>query len=117
VYLSEDNGRTWPHSAAFPDARHIVFSCILGNGNVLFSSLARLYLSTDNLRTIQQVTVKRPDGSDYLPHQPQNPANPGWYFHTISGVNTWNVNGTEMLVWGNYCKVIGGAAPVNIYYS
>jgi hypothetical protein len=22
-----------------------------------------------------------------------------------------------MLVWGNYCNVIGGAAPVNIYYS
>jgi hypothetical protein len=26
VFLSEDNGRTWPHSIAFPDARHIVFS-------------------------------------------------------------------------------------------
>ncbi len=117
VYLSEDNGRTWPHSAAFADARHIVFSCILGNGNVLFSSLAKLYLSTDSLQTIQQVTVKQPDGSDYLPHEPQNPANPGWYFHTISGVNTWNVKGTEMLVWGNYCNVIGGATPVNIYYS
>jgi len=25
VFLSEDNGRTWPHSIAFPDARHIVF--------------------------------------------------------------------------------------------
>jgi len=23
----------------------------------------------------------------------------------------------EMLVWGNYCNVLGGAAPVNIYYS
>ena len=22
-----------------------------------------------------------------------------------------------MLVWGNYCNVVGGAAPVNIYYS
>ena len=28
VLLSEDNGHTWPHSAEFPDARHIVFSCI-----------------------------------------------------------------------------------------
>ena len=41
VFLSEDNGRTWPHSVAFPDARHIVFSCILKNGNILFSALAK----------------------------------------------------------------------------
>ena len=28
VFLSEDNGHTWPHSIAFPDARHITFSRI-----------------------------------------------------------------------------------------
>ena len=50
VFLSEDNGRTWPHSIAFPDARHIVFSCILKNGNVLFSALARLYLSPRSVK-------------------------------------------------------------------
>ena len=27
------------------------------------------------------------------------------------------MNGAEMLVWGNYCNVIGGPVPVNIYYS
>ena len=117
VLLSEDNGRTWSHSAAFPDARHIVFSYILKNGNILFSALAKLYLSTDNLKTYKQITVKNPDGSDYVPHTPQNPANPGWYFHCLSGVSTWDVHGSEMLVWGNYCNVIGGATPVNIYYS
>jgi hypothetical protein len=117
VFLSEDNGRTWPHSAAFTDARHIVFSQIMKNGNVLFSAMAKLYLSTDNLRTYNEITVKRADGSDYLPHTPQNPANPGWYFHGLSGVNSWDVHGKEMLVWGNYCNVIGGATPVNIYYS
>jgi hypothetical protein len=117
VFLSEDNGHTWPHSTAFPDARHIVFSCILKNGNILFSALAKLYLSTDNLKTYQPITVKNADGSDYPVHKPQNPANPGWYFHSLTGVNTWDVNGREMLAWGNYCNVIGGASPVNIYYS
>lgn len=117
VLLSEDNGRTWPHRIAFPDARDIVFSCILQNGNVLFSALAKLYLSTDNLQSYRPVTVKNADGTDYLPHAPQNPAHPGWYFHSLTGVNTWDVHGREMLVWGNYCNVIGGAAPVNIYYS
>jgi hypothetical protein len=27
------------------------------------------------------------------------------------------VNGKEMMVWGNYCNVLGGATPVHIYYS
>ncbi|MDD4267649.1 MAG: hypothetical protein PHO07_06635 [Pirellulales bacterium] len=117
VLLSEDNGRTWPHRAAFPDARQIVFSCILRNGNVLFSAQAKLYLSTDNLKTYRQITVKNRDGSDYLPHTPKNAGLPGWYFHSLSGDNTFDVNGSEMLIWGNYCNVIGGASPVNIYYS
>ncbi|MEO8962727.1 MAG: hypothetical protein ABI325_12655 [Ginsengibacter sp.] len=29
----------------------------------------------------------------------------------------WIINGHEMLVWGNYPNVLGGAAPQNIYYS
>ena len=117
VLLSEDNGRTWPHSAAFADARQIVFSTILKNGNILFSALAKLYLSTDNLKTYAPLTIKNADGSDYVPHTPKNPDLPGWYFHSLTGVNTWDVGGKEMLVWGNYCNVIGGASPVNIYYS
>jgi len=117
VFLSEGNGHTWPHSIAFPNARHIVFSCILKNGNILFSALAKLYLSTDNLKTYKQVTVKDTDGKAYIPHTPKNPARPGWYFHSLDGVHTWDVKGVEMLVWGNYCNVIGGATPVNIYYS
>jgi hypothetical protein len=117
VVLSEDNGRTWPHRLAFPDARHVTFSAILGSGDLLFATRAQLYLSTDNLRTCRPITVRDVDGSDYLPHTPVNPDQPGWYFHSLSGVNTWDVNGVEMLVWGNYCNVLGGATPVNIYYS
>ncbi len=117
VLLSEDNGRTWPHRAAFADAKHIVFSVILESGNILFSALAKLYLSTDNLKTYKEVTVKDRDGSDYIQHTPKNPENPGWYFHSLAGMTTFDVKGSEMLIWGNYCNVIGGATPVNIYYS
>ncbi len=117
IFLSEDNGHTWPHSAAFPAARLIDFSHILNNGNILFATGAKLYLSTDNLKTYRQITVKAKDGSDYIPHTPKNPDLPGWYFHTLPGVVSWDVNGAEMMVWGNYCNVIGGATPVNIYYS
>ncbi|MBT3286991.1 MAG: hypothetical protein HN380_06555 [Victivallales bacterium] len=117
VLLSEDCGRTWPHRAPFADAANVTFSCILGNGNILFATQAKLFLSTDNLQTIEPITVQNADGSDYLPHVPLDPAKPGWYFHTLSGQNCFEVNGSEMVIWGNYCNVVGGAAPVNIYYS
>ena len=117
IFFSQDNGRTWPHTAEFPNADNITFSCILKNGNILFATRAKLYLSTDRLKSHRQIIVKNHDGSDYLPHKPQNPDRPGWYFHPLDGVHTWDVGGKEMLVWGNYCNVLGGAAPVNIYYS
>jgi len=117
IFLSEDNSRTWAHSSAFPEAENITFSVLLKNGNVLFATLNRLFLSNDNLKTYRPVTVKNRDGSDYLPHTPQNPELPGWYFHPLDGVHTWEIDGREMLVWGNYCNVLGGHVPVNIYYS
>ena len=117
IFLSEDNAKTWAHSAEFPDADAITFSVILKNGNILFATSAQLFLSTDNLKTHRAITVKRSDGSDYLPHKPVSPELPGWYFHSLDGEHCFEVNGREMLVWGNYCNVVGGAVPVNIYYS
>jgi hypothetical protein len=117
IFLSEDNARSWPHSIAFPSAHNITFSAILRNGNILFATRSGLYISTDNLKTYHPVTVKDDSGAAYIPHKPKHPEYPGWYFHPLDGVHTWDVNGAEMLVWGNYCNVLGGAAPVNIYYS
>ena len=117
ILLSEDNGKTWPHTKEFPNAKNITFSCILKNGNVLFATRTKLYLSTDNLKTYKQITVKDQKGRDYLPHTPRDPNQPGWYFHPLDGVHTWDVDGREMLVWGNYCNVLGGPVPINIYYS
>jgi hypothetical protein len=117
LVLSEDNGRTWPHRLAFPDAPLLSFSHILKNGNVLFATGAKLFISTDNLKTYKPVVLKDAKGNEYVPHTPRNPENPGWYFHTLCGVISWEIGGKEMLVWGNYCNVLGGATPVNIYYS
>lgn len=117
IFLSKDNSRTWYRRAEFPNAQMITFSHIFGNDNILFATQAKIYLSSDNLRSYKEITIKQPDGSDYIPHTPQNPENPGWYFHTLTGVDSWRIGGKEMLVWGNYCNVIGGATPSNIYYS
>src|ERR1700677_1920600 len=51
IFLSEDNGNTWAHSAEFGEAESITWSVILKNGNILFATRAQLFLSTDNLQT------------------------------------------------------------------
>jgi hypothetical protein len=117
IFLSEDNGHHWPHSADFPDATRITFSHILKNGNIVFATGSKLYLSTNKLKSYREIVVKAKDGSNYVPHTPKNPDLPGWYFHTLPGTVSWDVKGKEMMVWGNYCNVLGGATPVNIYYS
>src|SRR4051812_37362456 len=38
VFLSEDNGKTWPHRAEFSEAENITISVLLKNGNVLFAT-------------------------------------------------------------------------------
>ena len=68
IFLSKDNARTWPHSSEFPNAKNITFSCILKNGNILFATRTKLYLSSDNLKTHKQIIVKDQAGRDYLPH-------------------------------------------------
>lgn len=117
IMLSEDCGQTWPHLAEFPEAQNITFSVLLKNGNVLFATRERLFLSTDNLKSHREIIVKQSDGSAYLPHTPVKADQPGWYFHSLDGEHCFDVGGKEMLVWGNYCNVLGGAVPVNIYYS
>ncbi len=117
VMLSEDCGKTWPHVADFEAASDITFSVILKNGNVIFATRERLFLSTDNLKSHREITVKGLNGSDYLPHTPVDPNLPGWYFHSLDGEHCFEVKGMEMLIWGNYCNVLGGMVPVNIYYS
>ena len=51
IFLSEDNAKTWAHSAPFPEAENITLSVILKNGNILFATREKLFLSTDNLAT------------------------------------------------------------------
>src|ERR1700752_3344276 len=71
IFLSEDNAQSWAHSAAFPEADNITFSCFLKSGNILFATREKLFLSSDNLKTHRQIIVKNRDGADYLPHMPR----------------------------------------------
>ncbi len=118
VFLSEDNARTWPREADFADAENIQFSSLLENGNLVFATQRRIFLATDNLATIREITVRDRDGSDYRPHTLREGEVPGWYFYSLDGIHTFQVKDVgEMLIWGNYCNVRTGPTPPNIYYS
>ena len=101
VFLSEDNAKSWTHSADFADAENIMFSSILASGNIVFATRTKTYVSTDNLKTYRELTVKGRDGSPYLPHVPRDPNKPGSYFYSIDGIHTFKNDGGEMLIWGN----------------
>ena len=117
IYFSNDNAHTWTRSLDFPDAAKLNFSCIFGNGNIVFATRGKIYVSTDSLKSYRELKVLDRDGSDYLPHTPKDPEKAGWYFYSLDGVHTWEVDGREMMVWGNYCNVKSEAVPVNLYYS
>ncbi|MDD2636482.1 MAG: hypothetical protein PHW82_13405 [Bacteroidales bacterium] len=117
ILLSDNNSHTWRYKKEFSDAKNITYSHIFNDGTVLFGTREKLYLCKKKLKSYKEIIVKDAEGNDYLPHTPQNPDNPGWYFNTLTGADSWIIKGKEMLVWGNYCNVRGGAAPVNIYYT
>ncbi|HBJ87723.1 MAG TPA: hypothetical protein DDZ88_28480 [Verrucomicrobiales bacterium] len=117
IHLSEDNAQTWKHEADFADAEDIQFSSLLGNGRVVFATQRRIFTGNEDLTGIQEVTVLDHHGEEYRPHLLREGEKPGWYFYSLDGVHTFEVEGREMLIWGNYCNVGTGPVPANIYYS
>ncbi len=50
-------------TAAFPDAENITFSCILGNGNILFATREELFLihkPADAVRFVEEEANQSP---------------------------------------------------------
>lgn len=117
LHHSGDNARTWSRGVDFPDAGQLEFSCLLESGNIVFATRRKIYLSTDHLASYRELTVVDTDGSAYVPHTPRDEAQAGTYFYSLDGIHTFDVNGREMLIWGNYCNVRSEPVPVNIYYS
>ena len=117
IFLSEDCSKTWSRSAEFADAENIEFSAFLANGNLVFGTKSKLYLSTDNLKTHREIIVRDLDGSEYQPAAPRDVKRAPSSFYPLDGIHTFQVAGKEMLIWGNYCNVRSEPVPVNIYYS
>jgi hypothetical protein len=117
IHLSEDNARTWSRGVAFADAAQIDFSCLLADGNIVFATRSRIFVSTDRLRSYRELTVHDEAGRPFVPRPPRNLAKAGWHFYSLDGRHTFPVGGREMLVWGSYCNVRSEPVPANIYYS
>ncbi|MDZ4849161.1 MAG: hypothetical protein SGI77_07690 [Pirellulaceae bacterium] len=117
IFLSEDNARTWTHTADFAEAENIQFSCLLRNGKVVFATARQIFIGSEDLSTIRELTVMDRRDKDYLPHKLSDGEKPGWYFYSLDGIHTFDVQGREILIWGNYANVSTGPVPANIYYS
>ena len=113
---SVDNSETFNRSMPYAEADKINNAHILKNGNILFTTKDnKIFLTNYNLDFITEKTVIKEDGSEMIPHTPANPAYPGRYFYTHRYMQPSNE--TDLYLWGNYCNVNYGAAPVNIYYT
>jgi len=117
VFLSLDNGLTYPYKNYNLDAENITFGVMYSNNAILLaSSSKKLYVSYDSLQTITERTLKDTSGNDYVYHTPVNLLFPGEYFKVIDIPKTFIDNGIEMFLIGNYGN-IQQANPTNIYYS
>jgi hypothetical protein len=74
-------------------------------------------VANDDLSLVRELTILDRDGNDYIPHELREGEKPGWYFYSLDGVHTFDVQGREILIWGNYANVGTGPVPENIYYS
>ena len=118
LFVSEDNSRTWSHTAPFEEAGAIQFSSILEDGSIVFATQRRIFQAAADLSEIEERIVLDESGEPYAIHPLRENEVPGWYFYSLDGIHTFEVKGVgEMLIWGNYCNVGTGPVPVNLYYS
>lgn len=114
IEFSQDSGQTWV-SRLWTDSNDIDFSYIFDDGKVLIAVQDKIYQWVDKTQDPVEITVKRVDGSNYIPHTPVNPNLRGGYFHNIRWISKMYPNNVERPVWGNYCNVFFGACPANFY--
>lgn len=106
LMLSNDGGLTYPITKITnPTISIITFAHLFENGNILFADETKCYYSIDNLLTYSQSTTKGISGSNFIPNTVSN--------FRSSGNDNANINGNEILVWGNYTL----DTEVNAWYS
>jgi len=117
IFMSLDNGLSYPYKIQNSDAENITFGVMYTNNAIFLASKSKnLYVSYDSLSSIIERTLKDTSGSDYVYHTPVNPTYPGEYYKIIDIQRTYIDNGLEMLFFGNYGNVQEANATL-VYYS
>lgn len=118
LYLSADNGATWPYSIAFASGcDNIMTAWVFKDGSVFVAIRQnKIFGSADLLSTLPEMTCMDTDGVTPMTfHEPVNASYPGPYFTTFRG-NSFVQDGIEVFVFGTYPHHHNyGAAPIKIY--
>ena len=118
IYYSTDGGATVASQTANPNNTILDFAHIFDNGKIIFSDKTnKIYKTTTSFTTVTEMTPTK-NGSTYVLHTPANATFPGNYYRYL-GVKRkqYLSDGTEIIVWGNYCNVFQGASPSIVWYS
>lgn len=109
--LSVDSGAAYPYSINSPKNGLVpTFAHIFQNGNILVGFEQNIYLSTDNLASLNEITVKALGGSDYVPTNNS-------YFYFVNRPNII-VDGVEMFIFGTYDTAAETAhVNIDIFYT
>lgn len=115
--ISYDNSITFTKSLAITNANKIINGYIFKNGNIMLSTTDnKIFLTNFNLDFYIEKTVYKADGvTPYPIHTPQNASFPGRYFYTHKYMAQEDEN--DVYMFGNYCSVNLGAAPVILVYT
>lgn len=135
LYWSNDHGLSWTSIAWGTQYSANVavydkwpgFAYIWDDGTLNFATHKVMYRSVDGLANLTSPAIKGRgylwtgnDSDNFLFHTPVDPTKPGTYF--LTGANAvpdymYLPNGVEILYWGNYGNVQGGACPTVLWYS
>ena len=117
LLISYDNSITFPVTKAFANADKVINGYVFRNGNIMLSTIDnKIYLTNYNLDFITEKIVYKADGvTPYPIHVPQEALNPGRYFYTHKYMES--TEATDIYIFGNYCNVNNGAAPVIMVYT
>lgn len=110
IRLSVDGGSTYPTKIYFEGTDDIGMSYIFSNGNIIWATKDKIYISTDNLASYSEITVKDTDGTNWTP------TGDGENFRVINVDRFVDISGVEYLVWGNYGNV-NSTNQTNVYYT
>lgn len=110
-YLSVDGGLTYPYSINSPQNNYTpIFADITDNGNIAIGFYNKLYISTNNLISLTETSVKDINNDVYIATD--------YAFHSYFSPTKIEKNGIKMHIWGCYRTThASDDDDMNIWYT